>query len=161
MNNGFYLEDAIDVIDEILESGGTLRLYPRGTSMLPLIVEGRDSVELKAYDREPEPKDIAFYKRDNGQFVLHRILETGNDGIYTMCGDNQTALEKGIRREQIIAFAEKIYRKDKILDSNKIRYKAYIFFWCFMPLRRVILFWRRCIGKTRRRFKKMFKKTVD
>lgn len=161
MNNGFYLEDVIDIIEEILESGGTLRLYPRGTSMLPLIVEGRDSVELKPYDREPRKNDIAFYRRDNGQFVLHRIVRTGNDGIYTMCGDNQTFLEKGIRREQIIAVAETVYRKDREVNSEKFGYRLYLFVWRFITLRRVVFFWKRCIGKVARIFKKMLKKTVD
>lgn len=161
MNNGFYLEEAIDIIDEILASGGALRIYPRGTSMLPLIVEGRDSVELKSYDREPRKNDIAFYKRDNGQFVLHRIVRTGNDGVYTMCGDNQTFLEEGIRKDQIIAVAEKVYRKNKELSNKKIGYKIYLFFWCIMPIRRILIFWRRCIGKLVRIFKKMLKKTVD
>ena len=161
MNNGFYLEEAIDIIEEILASGGTLRIYPRGTSMLPFIVEGRDSVELRAYDREPRKNDIAFYKRDNGQFVLHRIVRTGNDGIYTMCGDNQTALEKGIREDQIIAFAETVYRKNRVINDKNFRYRVYLFFWGIMPFRQVAFFWRRCIGKLARIFKKMFKKTVD
>ncbi len=129
--------------------------------MLPLIVEGRDSVELKSYDREPLKNDIAFYKRDNGQFVLHRIVRTGNDGIYTMCGDNQTSLEKGIRREQIIAFAETVYRKNRVLNGKNFGYRVYLFFWRFMPLRHIVFFWRHCIGKLVRIFKKMFKKTVD
>ena len=161
MNNGFYFEEAIDVIEEILASGGTVRIYPRGTSMLPLIVEGRDSVELKAYDREPQKRDIAFYRRKNGQFVLHRIVKTGKDGSFVMCGDNQTAFEKGIENHQIIAFVEKIYRKDKPIENGDVRYRIYLFFWCFMPYRYVVLFWKRCIGKLRRIFKKMFKKTVD
>ncbi len=161
MNNGFYLEDAIDIIEEVLLSGGTLRLYPRGTSMLPLIVEGRDSVELKRYDREPRKNDIAFYRRDNGQFVLHRIVRTGNDGTYTMCGDNQTFFEKGIRKEQIIAFAETVYRKDRQIKSENFRYRIYLFFWHSRVLRRMVFFWRRCIGKIARIFKKMLKKTVD
>ena len=39
MNNGeFYLADAIEVIDEILAGGGEFRIYPKGTSMLPLII---------------------------------------------------------------------------------------------------------------------------
>ena len=47
MNNGeFFLADAIEVIEEILNAGGEFRMYPKGTSMLPLIVQGRDSVVL-------------------------------------------------------------------------------------------------------------------
>ena len=48
MNNSeFYLADAIEVIEDVLASGGEFRMYPKGTSMLPLIVQTRDSVVLK------------------------------------------------------------------------------------------------------------------
>ena len=74
MNNGeFFLADAIEVIEEILNAGGEFRMYPKGTSMLPLIVQGRDSVVLKKRIESPQSplkkNDIAFYRRSNGQFV--------------------------------------------------------------------------------------------
>ena len=78
MNNGeFYLADAIDVIETVMESGGEFRMYPRGTSMLPLIVQNRDSVVLKRnFEDAAKKHDIAFYRRDNGQFVLHRVMKS-------------------------------------------------------------------------------------
>ena len=71
-NEEYYLADAIDVIDEVLASGGEFCIYPMGTSMLPLIVLTRDSVVLKRSEGVPAKKhDIAFYRRDDGHFVLH------------------------------------------------------------------------------------------
>ena len=100
MNNSeFYLADAIEVIEEVLASGGEFRMYPKGTSMLPLIVQTRDSVVLKRnFEDGAKKHDIAFYRRRNGQFVLHRVMDICDDGTYTMCGDNQTELEKGIEK---------------------------------------------------------------
>ena len=140
MNNGeFFLADAIDVIDEILSGGGEFRMYPKGTSMLPLIVQGRDSVVLKRNNDIPARKhDIAFYRRTSGQFVLHRVMAIEKDGTYTMCGDNQFDLEKGITSQQIIGYVSCLYKGEK--KRSALSYKLYVFFWCIMPLRRFVRF---------------------
>ena len=44
------LSDYDPLIREVLASGGEFRLYPHGTSMRPLLRQGRDSVSLR---REP------------------------------------------------------------------------------------------------------------
>ena len=138
MNNGeFYLSDAIDVIEEVLSGGGEFRIFPKGTSMLPLIRQGKDSVVLKRNFKHCAKKhDIAFYRRDSGAYVLHRVMKRCSDGTYIMCGDNQTELEKGIRKDQIIAYVSKIYREDKVLSVRSLKYRIYVAFWCFMPYRK-------------------------
>ena len=160
MNNGdFYLADAIEVIEEILAGGGEFRMYPRGTSMLPLIVQGKDSVVLKRnFECGAKKHDIAFYRRTNGQFVLHRVMRVLEDGSYVMCGDNQTQLEYGIKREQIIGYVERLYKGEKEKSFNALGYRLYTIIWCFMPYRRT---WRFVKGKfsgLKRRIKKIFKK---
>ena len=92
----FRLSDYDEIIREVLDSGGEFQLFPRGTSMLPLIREKRDYVILVQCAERPKPKDIIFYQRKNGQYVLHRILKVREDG-YVLCGDNQAWLEYGIR----------------------------------------------------------------
>ena len=160
MNNGeFYLADAIEVIEEVLASGGEFRMYPKGTSMLPLIVQTRDSVVLKRNENDAAKKhDIAFYRRDNGQFVLHRVMDICDDGTYTMCGDNQTALEKGIRKDQIIAYVSGLYRKEKQVKMDGGAYSAYVFLWSKMPLRHFVFFFQRAKNKIVRIFKGIFGK---
>ncbi len=160
MNNGeFYLSDAIEAIEEVLTSGGEFHLYPKGTSMLPLLVQNRDSVILRKNTRTPARKhDIAFYRRKNGQFVLHRVMNIESDGTYTMCGDNQTALEKGIKKEQIIAYVSAIYRKGKKLKMESGWYVFYLFWWTKMPVRKFAFLFRRAKGKIVRIFKGIFGK---
>lgn len=163
MNNGeFYLADAIDVIEEVLASGGEFRMYPKGTSMLPLIVQARDSVVLKRDFTDGARKhDIAFYRRKNGQFVLHRVMKICADGTYVMCGDNQTALENGIEKEQIIGIVSGLYRKDKAVKMNGVCYSLYVFFWTKLPIRRIFLFARRVINKLLKIWRRIFKKRLD
>ena len=162
MNNEFYLADAIDVIEEVLQSGGDFRLFPKGTSMLPLIVQGKDSVVLRRrFDGGLKKNEIAFYRRTNGQFVLHRIAKVEKNGTYTMCGDNQTELEYGITQSQIIGYVADIYKNESLLKMDSFKYKFYVAFWCCIPFRRVLRFPRRCLSKIKRIFLKMFKKAVD
>ena len=155
------LEEAISTIEEVLASGGEFGLYPKGISMKPFIRQGIDSVVLKGTsDVELEKYDIAFYRRETGQFVLHRVMEKEADGSYTMCGDNQLYLEKGIRQEQIISRVERIYRKDRAVDLDGFKYRAYLRIWCCMPLRRFLMLPSRAIKKLGRIFSK-FGKSVD
>ena len=160
MNNGeFYLADAIEVIEEVLASGGEFRMYPKGTSMLPLIVQTRDSVVLKRnFEDGAKKHDIAFYRRRNGQFVLHRVMDICEDGTYTMCGDNQTELEKGIEKEQIIAYVAGLYRKDRYVEISGRAYRTYVFLWCKMPVRKVCFLLRRVKLKLAGIYRRIFPK---
>lgn len=160
MNNGeFYLSDAIDVIEEVLAGGGEFRMYPKGISMLPFIVQGRDSVVLsRNFDCGARKHDIAFYRRTDGQFVLHRVMQVCDDGTFVMCGDNQTALERGIQREQIIGYVSRLYKGDKEYSLSSFKYGIYKFFWCFMPYRRTVMFIKRIPRAVARRLAKLFKR---
>ena len=155
MNNGeVYLSDAIGIIEEVLESGGEFMLSPKGTSMLPLLVQGKDRVVLKQYgDRSPRKYDIAFYRRPDGAFVLHRIVKILKDGSFVMCGDNQTFLERGVLRTQLIAYVSLIHKGEKTVRMNSLRYRFYVRIWCFFPYRRCVkLFQRVFFGIKRKLF---------
>ena len=59
MTESYSLSELEAIIRRVTDSGGEFELYPKGTSMLPLILEGRDSVilsclpdELTAGDRK-------------------------------------------------------------------------------------------------------------
>ncbi|MGN0622523.1 MAG: S24/S26 family peptidase [Oscillospiraceae bacterium] len=130
-HKSFKLSEYDDTIRLVLESGGEFRIYPKGTSMLPLIVQGRDSVALIKPSGELKKGDIAFYLRDSGQYVLHRVVRAEN-GVYSMCGDNQLNIEQGIEQRHIIGVVSKIYRRDKLITPQKLCYRLYVFMWsCF------------------------------
>lgn len=71
------LEELLPIIEEKLSAGGTVVLPITGTSMLPLLVAGRDKVTLKSAVLPLEKDAIPFYRRNDGTFVLHR--EVGED----------------------------------------------------------------------------------
>lgn len=131
----FRLADYAGTIREVMDSGGEFTLYPRGTSMLPLIVQGRDSVTLEQPQGALHRGDIAFYQRENGQYVLHRIIGE-RDGTFTMCGDNQLAPEYGVKPEQIIAKAAYITRKGSKITPRSLPYRLYVLLWRSFFIRR-------------------------
>ena len=157
-NNDFCLADAIDAIMEVLDSGASFRIYPSGVSMRPLITQGRDAVVLVKSEAPVKKHDIAFYRRKDGHFVLHRVMRIEADGTYTMCGDNQLALEKGIEPEQIIARVSEIYRKKKKVDVYGIAYRTYVCLWTKRPIRWIAFFPRRAFAKIKRIFRRLFSK---
>ena len=108
------MKELAPLITEVVEKGGNFRLYPRGVSMLPLLREGIDSVNLGAVDTVKKG-DIVFYLRESGDYVLHRVIGERKDG-FLLCGDAQTLVERGIQREQIFAKAVGIWRGEEYAE---------------------------------------------
>lgn len=132
------LQEIYPIIKEKLEVGGTVQLPITGTSMNPLLYWGRDTVELIKCDN-PQKYDIIFYRRDDGSFVLHRIVGK-NDKGFILCGDNQVKKEYGITDKNIIAVVKSITRKGKTFSVDKALYKLYVKLWTLiLPLRNIIL----------------------
>ena len=132
------LNEIYPMIKEKIDNGGTVKLPITGTSMLPLLVWGRDTVDIIKCEN-PKKGDIIFYLRDNGQFVLHRIVGIDDEG-YVLCGDNQWRLEHGIRDRNIIAVVTSITRKGKTFEVTNLPYRIYSKVWMVLiPLRKTIL----------------------
>ena len=138
MPETIHLSDYEELIREVLATGGEFRLYPHGTSMLPLLRQGIDSVALRSLDRPPRKFDILFYKRQDGSYILHRVKEVTPNGLI-LWGDNHTMLEYGVTDDMIIGYAARIFRGDKELDCQGFGYRAYLWLWQFEAIRRVLL----------------------
>ena len=109
---------------EQIDSGKTVVFSPDGTSMLPLIRPNIDRVMLKKAPEKLKKYDLPLYLREDGKFVLHRVVGV-KEGGYTMCGDNQFEREYGVKNEQILALACGVYRENEFLpfdDKSYIKY---------------------------------------
>lgn len=124
MSEFYNYRDLEPVIRETLERGATVTLLPRGTSMLPLIRQGMDEVVLKSVDTPLKKYDIPFYKRKNGQFVLHRIIDVKKDG-YVLCGDNQLDYEYNVTDDMIIGVVCAIKRDGVEFKMDNKEYVKY------------------------------------
>lgn len=132
------LNELMPVISEKLEAGGQVVFNPYGESMLPLFVPGRDSVTLEKPQRKLKRNDILFYRRKNGQFVLHRLEKIKKDGSMVLRGDNQWAKEQGIMPEDVLGLVIKFSLKGKELTTKALWYKIYI--KVLKPLHRAKIF---------------------
>lgn len=133
MGDKISLAELYPLIAEGLSSGGTYRFYPKGRSMLPLICENKDSVVLSPV-KDLKKGDIVLYRRTNGMFVIHRIIDISD--TFSMCGDNQFRLEHGILPNQILAKVSAIYKKENLMSFDNKKYLCYV---KILPIRRFSL----------------------
>ena len=140
------LADVMPVILEALERGESVRLYPKGVSMMPMLRQGIDSVRLSPVTGKLKKYDLPLYQRRSGQYVLHRIVKA--EETYTCIGDNQFAYEKGICQDQLIAVVTGFYRAEKFRSVNSVGYKLYCRFW--HRSRRLRGYWRALKVKLKR-----------
>jgi len=122
--------DMYESISISIENGGQFSMITAGTSMMPLLRNRKDTVVLTKQSEKLKLFDIPLYKRKNGQFVLHRVLKI-DENTYSMCGDNQLTLERGITDSDVVAVVSKIVRNGKEIDlNNSWSYSLYVFLWC-------------------------------
>ena len=119
----FSMQEIFPLIEEGIKNGGEYRFYPKGISMLPLLREGIDSVILSAVE-DIKKYDMILYLRDDGNYVLHRVVEIENN-MYNLCGDNQCYIEKNIRKEQVKAVVTAFYRDNQYVSVNNKKYMRY------------------------------------
>lgn len=139
MSKEVSVDDVIELMIEKLNAGGRVTFTPKGTSMLPMLRDGQDIVILEKPKGRLHLFDVAFYRRDNGQYVLHRVYKFEKNGDYVMCGDNQFALEHSVRDDQIVAVMTAFIRKGNSYTVQSLRYRIYVNFWNYTRfLRRVL-----------------------
>lgn len=122
------LEEMEPVMRKVLAEGGTFSFYPRGTSMNPFLVQGRDCVVLAPLPERLKKGDAVLYKRKDGAFVLHRIVKIKNEN-YTMRGDNQFINEPGIRKNQMIGVVQEIRNADRKIRTDEKKYRIRVRIW--------------------------------
>ena len=126
MNNKVTMKELLPFIEEALNNDKTFIIPITGTSMRPLLIAGRDTVTLKKCENKLEKGDLPLYRRQDGTFVLHRVVGFTGNGDYIMCGDNQFLKEKGITGEQIIGIVTEITRKGKKFSVESKKYQLYV-----------------------------------
>ena len=125
--------------DEIIERDGRLIYTNKGDSMLPLIKEGRDLLVIEKTNGRLKRFDVPLYKRDTGQYVLHRIVKVRQND-YVICGDNRANMEYGITDRHIIGVLTAVIRNGKELSVNSTKYKLYVYLWYLLfPFRFVFI----------------------
>ena len=125
--------------EEILAKEGRLIYSNVGDSMLPLIRQNRDLVVIERPAGRLRKFDVPLYRRDSGQYVLHRVLKV-RENDYVLCGDNRCSRETGITDRHVLGVLTAVIRDRKELSVNDWRYRLYVRLWCgLFPLRVFLL----------------------
>lgn len=118
------MADLLPFIEEAFQKNTTFKIPITGTSMNPLLIEGRDYVIIKKPEGSLNIGDIPLYRRDTGTFVLHRVVDIKNNE-YILSGDNQFLLEKGITDKHVIGVVCSICRDGKLFDVDDSEFAKY------------------------------------
>lgn len=147
------MDDKKTFEEEISESG-RLVYTNVGTSMMPLLRQNRDLMIIRKPDGRCQRYDVPLYKRNDGKYVLHRILKVNNDS-YVLCGDNCRRREYGITDRQIIGVLSAVVRDGRTIPVSDWRYRVYAHIWCdFFYIRVIILWLKEMYGRLKRKLKR-------
>ena len=141
------MTETTTTFDELLDTQGYLVYTNVGVSMMPLLRQRRDIIEIH---RRPPGRcrkyDVILYKR-GGKYILHRILKVRLQD-YVVAGDNNAYLEK-VTDPQIIGVMTRVIRDGRSVTMDNRRYRLYVHLWCdAYPVRMLIL-------KVRNRLRRM------
>lgn len=126
MNKKVTMNELLPFIEEAFNNNKSFTIQITGTSMRPLLIMGRDSVTLEKVTEKLKKGDLPLYRRNDGTFVLHRVVKVNSDNTYTMCGDNQFLKENGVTDSNIIGIVTKINRNGKEFSVLNKWYKLYV-----------------------------------
>lgn len=116
-------------IEQCLKELGFAVVPTKGTSMWPLLIEGKCRVKIMAEEGKMLKKgDIVLYRRTDGTLVLHRIMKIEEDG-FRVCGDHQWKLDEKVQEEQILAVAQGFFINGNYIDEKTWWYRLYKRFW--------------------------------
>ena len=125
MNKGISFE-------EYLEKYGSLTYTNVGTSMMPLLKQGRDLFTvIKKGEKRCKRGDVVLYKK-GGKYVLHRIVKV-REHDYVIMGDNCVSKETGIRDIDIIGVMTEYKRNGKLHSVTDKGCRVYSYIMSHTP----------------------------
>ncbi len=140
--------------EEILERDGRLVYTSVGYSMRPFIRSGEDLLIIEKPSGRLKKYDVPLYRRDSGQYVLHRILKV-REKDYVICGDNCRVREYGITDRHILGVLTGIVRNGETISVQDPAYLRKVHLWCdFFWIRAAILWARALLGRIKRKLKR-------
>lgn len=131
-------DELLPLIRERLEAGHKVRYLPFcGVSMLPLLRQGVDAVEIGPLPEKLKKYDLPVYRGRTGKYIMHRVVAVKDDH-YVCLGDN-TYIYEHICPEQMLGIVTTIQRGGKLIPVQSRTYRLYCRIWCAVyPLRKAL-----------------------
>ena len=125
--------------EEYLEKNGSMTYSNVGTSMMPLLKQGRDLFTVTKKGSERCRKyDVVLYRRPPDKYVLHRVVKV-RENDYVILGDNCINKEYGITDDDILGVMTSFVHKGKQHSVNDMTYRIYSHLWVDLSFFRVKL----------------------
>ncbi len=145
------MQELATLLEVQLANGGTAQLKVTGNSMWPMLTHRRDTVTLAPPPEACKKGDLILYCRENGQYVLHRIVRVREKDQFICSGDNQWQPEP-VNAAQVFAIVTNFVRAGKCYSVCDSRYQRYVAVWvALFPVRRPLLFAKNCLLRLRRK----------
>lgn len=147
-------EELMPLIRDRLATGQKVSGIPfRGVSMMPMLRQGKDTVEIAALPDKLKKYDLPIYRYPSGRYVMHRVVKVKEDH-YICLGDNTIPYEK-ITHDQMIAVVTAFSRGGKRVPVDNAMYRLYTWVWVnFRFVRRSKHFVKRSVKNFLRRLLK-------
>lgn len=128
-------EELLPLLRERLAAGQVVRYLPfRGVSMLPMLRQGKDAVELSPLPDKLKKYDLPVYQYPNGKVVMHRVVDVKDDH-YICLGDNLVKQET-IYPQQLIGLVTAFKRGNRRIEVDALSYRIYTRVWLWLfPVR--------------------------
>ena len=123
------INEYMPLLISLLDKGITMPLVITGNSMTPFLVHMRDIVYISKPKNVLKKGDIVFFKRMNGDFVIHRIWNINKKNQLFIIGDGQLIIEGPIESNQILGVVKKVNRKNRMLTEKNWIWRFFSIFW--------------------------------
>ena len=125
----------VDRFEEAVDYGECFNIRVDGTSMLPLLGSGRDTIIIRrTRTDEPIVGRIAMYRLGPKHYVTHRVVKVEND-VVTLLGDGRITYDEPIRRDMVVGVVEGVIRKSgrKLSCTSRLwRFREWL--WLSQPM---------------------------
>ena len=112
VSNEILLEDAA----RLMEEGREVTFRPLGTSMLPFIRGGRDSVHLRKMD-DVAVGDIILIRLPGPRYVLHRLIAIEGENL-TLMGDGNISGTEHCTKADVLGTVMAIERGKRLVKPG-------------------------------------------
>ena len=110
--------------EDFISENGSLTYTNVGTSMMPLLRQGKDLFTITKKGRKRCKKgDVVLYRK-SGKYVLHRIIKVRKND-YVILGDNCISKEYCIKDRDIIGIMTSFVRSGREYSVNDLSYQIY------------------------------------
>lgn len=125
----------VDRFEEAVDYGECFNIRVDGTSMLPLLGYGRDTIIIRrTRTDEPIVGRIAMYRLGPKHYVTHRVVKVEND-VVTLLGDGRITYDEPIHRDMVVGVVEGVIRKNgrKLSCTSRLwRFREWL--WLSQPM---------------------------